>query len=100
MLDDSGEIAAGIGVIENDFHKRRDLSPNVCAVYVEPAHRGQGIARFMLDFVCRDLAAFGVKTVYLLTDHTGFYEKCGWSFLCMAEEDGGGFTRVYQKVLG
>ena len=99
VLDDSGEIAAGIGVIENDFHKRRDLSPNVCAVYVEPAHRGQGIARFMLDFVCRDLAAFGVKTVYLLTDHTGFYEKCGWSFLCMAEEDGGGFTRVYQKVL-
>lgn len=54
----------------------------------------------MLDFVCRDLAAFGVKTVYLLTDHTGFYEKCGWSFLCMAEEDGGGFTRIYQKVMG
>ena len=50
VLDDSGEIAAGIGVIENDFHKRRDLSPNVCAVYVEPAHRGHGIARVYARF--------------------------------------------------
>ena len=83
VLDDSGEIAAGIGVIENDFHKRRDLSPNVCAVYVEPAHRGQGIARFMLDFVCRDLAAFGEKQ-YTCSPTTPAFTKnaagrsCAW----------------------
>ena len=28
-------ILGGLGVIANDFHPRRDLSPNVCAVYVE-----------------------------------------------------------------
>ncbi len=27
-------IVGGIGVIENDFHDRKDLRPNVCAVYV------------------------------------------------------------------
>ena len=26
--------------------------------------------------------------VYLLTDHTGFYERYGWEFLCMAQGDG------------
>ena len=31
---DGEKIIAGIGVIENDFHDRKDLSPNVCAVYV------------------------------------------------------------------
>ena len=41
-------IIAGIGVIENDFHNRKDLTPNVCAVYVEPLYRNQGIAGKML----------------------------------------------------
>ncbi len=41
-------IIAGVGVIENDFHNRKDLTPNVCAVYVEPLYRNQGIAGKML----------------------------------------------------
>ena len=28
-------IIGGMGVIENDFHDRKDLTPNVCAVYTE-----------------------------------------------------------------
>ena len=34
---EQGKIAGGLGVIENDFHDRKDLAPNVCAVYVEEA---------------------------------------------------------------
>ena len=33
MADD--RIIGGIGVIENDFHDRKDLTPNVCALYEE-----------------------------------------------------------------
>lgn len=84
----NGAICAGAGVIENDFHDRKDLAPNVCAVYVEPVHRGHGTARALLDAICADMSALGVKTLYLLTDHTGFYERCGWRFLCMAQGDG------------
>ena len=29
---DGERIVGGLGVIENDFHDRPDLSPNVCAV--------------------------------------------------------------------
>ena len=35
VKNEVGQIIAGIGVIENDFHDRKDLSPNVCAVYTE-----------------------------------------------------------------
>ncbi|MBO4289709.1 MAG: GNAT family N-acetyltransferase, partial [Lachnospiraceae bacterium] len=38
------QIIGGLGVIENDFHDRKDLAPNVCAVYTEEAYRGRGIA--------------------------------------------------------
>ncbi len=91
-----GRIIGGLGVIDNDFHLRKDLAPNVCAVYTEPDCRGQGIAGALLSHVCRDMAQLGVKTLYLVTEHTSFYERYGWEYLCMAQEEGEEhMTRVY-----
>ncbi len=30
----------------------------------------------------------GIDTLYLLTDHTSFYERYGWEFFCMVQGDG------------
>ena len=38
------QIVGGLGVIENDFHDRKDLTPNICAVFTEENFRSQGIA--------------------------------------------------------
>lgn len=81
-------IVGGLGVIENDFHARKDLFPNVCAVYTETEHRGKGIAGKLLNMVVDDLRSKGISPVYLLTDHIGFYERYGWEFFCMAQNDG------------
>ncbi len=83
-----GEIVGGLGVIENDFHNRPDLTPNICAVYTDEAHRGLGIAGRLLNMAVEDLRDKGISPVYLLTDHTGFYERYGWEFFCMAQGDG------------
>ena len=85
---EDGRIIGGLGVIENDFHDRKDLSPNVCAVYVEEDRRCRGIAGEMLHFVCEDMKGSGVPVLYLVTDHTSFYERDGWRCLCMAQGDG------------
>lgn len=85
---DSGRIVGGLGVIENDFHDRKDLAPNVCAVYTEEACRGRGIAGQLLNMAVDDMRAKGVSPLYLLTDHTGFYERYGWEFFCMAQGEG------------
>ncbi|MBR6076383.1 MAG: GNAT family N-acetyltransferase, partial [Victivallales bacterium] len=82
------KIIGGLGVIENDFHNRKDLSPNVCAVYTEEAFRGQGIAGRLLAMAVDDMASKGISPLYLVTDHTGFYERYGWLFLCMVQSDG------------
>lgn len=94
-----GEIVAGMGVIENDFHDRKDLTPNVCAVYTDEPYRGQGIARALLELVCRDMAEQGINTLYLVTDHTSLYERYGWEFYCMAQGDDGP-TRLYRHRMG
>ena len=78
---DSGRIVGGLGVIENDFHDRKDLKPNVCAVYTEKEYRCQGIAGQLLDIVVKDMKSKGITPIYLITDHESFYERYGWEFL-------------------
>ena len=93
---DNGQIVGGLGVIENDFHDRPDLTPNICAVYTEESYRCQGIAGKLLDMAAEDLRAKGISPAYLVTDHTGFYERYGWEFLCMVQGDGEpDMTRMY-----
>ena len=93
---DGDKIIGGLGVIENDFHDRKDLAPNVCAVFVEEEYRKQGIAGDLLNYVCEDMKKCGVSPLYLVTDHTGFYERYGWEFYCMAQGDGEEeMTRLY-----
>ena len=93
---DGNQIVGGLGVIENDFHDKKDLTPNICAVYTEDTYRCQGIAGRLLNMAVEDLRLKGVSPVYLITDHTGFYERYGWEFLCMVQGDNEtDMTRMY-----
>ena len=82
---DGDKIIGGLGVIENDFHERKDLFPNVCAVYTEEAYRSQGIAGNLLNLAVEDMKSKGISPVYLITDHTDFYERYGWEFFCTVQ---------------
>jgi len=94
---EDGRIVGGLGVIKNDFHDRPDLTPNVCAVYTEESHRRRGIAGRLLNMAVEDLRSGGISPVYLVTDHTGFYERYGWEFLCMVQCRGeSGPSRMYR----
>ena len=93
---DGNQIVGGLGVIENDFHDRPDLTPNVCAVYTEESHRCRGIAGALLNMAVEDLREKGISPAYLVTDHTDFYERYGWEFLCMVQGDSEpDMTRMY-----
>lgn len=95
LVIENATIIAGCGVIDNDFHNRKDLTPNLCALFVQENYRRQGIARSLLNFVRRDLNTFGLQDLYLVTDHIDFYEKCGWSFLTTVLDDEGQLERLY-----
>ena len=90
-----GSIIGGAGIIENDFHKRPDLTPNLCALFVEEPFRRRGIARAILDNARYEAGVMGFSTLYLVTDHTEFYEKCGWTFFTTVIGDDGLSTRMY-----
>ncbi len=95
---DEDKIIGGLGVIENDFHDRKDLTPNICAVYTEKEYRCRGIAGHLLNMVADDLKTKGITPIYLVTDHTNFYERYGWEFLCLVQgEDGPDMMRMYVR---
>ena len=91
------KIVGGMGVIENDFHDRKDLTPRMSAQsYTEKDYRCKGIAGHLLNMVVEDMKSKGIIPVYLVTDQTGFYERYGWEFLCMVQGDGEpNMTRMY-----
>ncbi|MGM9664353.1 MAG: GNAT family N-acetyltransferase [Eubacteriales bacterium] len=93
---DGTKIIGGMGVIENDFHARKDLAPNICAVYTENDYRCKGIAGHLLNMAVEDMKSKGITPIYLITDHTAFYERYGWEFLCMVQTDGkSNMSRMY-----
>ncbi len=93
---DNDKVIGGLGVIENDFHDRKDLTPNICAVYTEEEYRNKGIAGKLLDMVVKDCKQKSISPVYLVTDHIGFYEEYGWEFFCMVQgNDEAEMTRMY-----
>ena len=93
---DKDKIIGGMGVIENDFHNRKDLRPNICAVYTEEEYRCQGISGRLLNMVVTDMKSKDISPIYLITDHVGFYERYGWEFMCMVQGDEeSNMTRIY-----
>ena len=93
---DGEKIIGGLGVIDNDFHDRKDLAPNVCAVYTDDEYRCKGIAGNLLNLAVADMKNKGITPIYLVTDHTNFYERYGWEFLCMVQgDDEPEMTRMY-----
>lgn len=59
----------------------------------------QGLAGRLLARVCKDMAEAGIPTLYLITEHTSFYERYGWKFFCMVREDGDGeLMRMYVRT--
>ena len=98
-LNNKEEIIGGIGLIQNDFHKRKDLYPNICALYVTKEYRNKGIARSLINKLISDLKNKGINKVYLVTDHTNLYEKMDFIYYGDIEELDGKLTRMYYKEI-
>ncbi|ADY55285.1 GCN5-related N-acetyltransferase [Syntrophobotulus glycolicus DSM 8271] len=94
------KIIGSCGLIENDFMVRKDLYPWLCALYIEETERGQGLGAKLLAHGRQEARKFGFDRVYLCTEHTGYYEKYGWSFFSLEESEWGGRTRVYEIASG
>jgi GNAT superfamily N-acetyltransferase len=85
-----GGAAVGVvGLAQEDFAGRPDLSPWLVALYVHPDHRGEGIGSALVRACEAEAARRHIETLYLCTDSAaGLYRGLGWRYHGAGEHQG------------
>jgi len=97
LLEENDRIVGCAGLITNDFISRQDLFPWICALYIDPDFRGRRLGSLLLDRAAADAGAAGFSNVYLCTDHSGYYEKFGFSWIASGYHPWGDSSKIYSR---
>ncbi len=95
LLLRNGDPIGCYGLVTNDFISRHDLFPWFAALYVAESERGQELGGLLLDHGIKEAALAGFSTLYLTTDHDGYYEKYGWTRIEDGYDRDGEPCRIY-----
>lgn len=99
LLDESGLIIGGTGLVTNDFISRMDLLPWLCALHVQETHRNKGYGTLLVDHACDEGRRLGFMKMYLSTEHTGYYERLEFTYIGKGYHPWGACSRIYERNL-
>ncbi len=95
LLLKADEIVGCYALLTNDLISRQDLFPWLGCLFVEASERGNRLGAMMLEHGVREAGSLGYKTVYLTTDHKGYYEKYGWQRIENGYDFSGNISPIY-----
>ncbi|MCL2366921.1 MAG: GNAT family N-acetyltransferase [Oscillospiraceae bacterium] len=95
LLMDSGIVIGCAGLITNDFISRMDLGPWLCALFIDKKYRGQSLGSLLISQAKEDVGKMGFDQLFLCTDHKGYYEKYGFTYISDGYHPWGESSRIY-----
>ncbi len=99
LLLKNNQIIGCYGLIVNDFISRHDLYPWFVSLFIEENERGHNYGKLLLEHAESETKKIGFTTLYLTTDHDGYYEKYGWERMENGYELNGNQARIYKKEI-
>jgi len=99
LLEKENEIIGCAGLITNDFISRMDLYPWICAIFISEKHRGNNYGKLLIEKAKSDSKEFEFDSLYLCTNHIGYYEKFGFKYLAKGFHPWGEESGIYQIEL-
>lgn len=102
LLDEHGAgygkpCIAGFYQLEESDHltSRIELTPFITTLFIDPEYRSRSFGGTALGHARSILGTMGYDTVYLTTDHIGYYEKHGFREIGLDMTDYGSPTKIY-----
>lgn len=96
---DDTELLGFYQLVANDgLTRHTELCPFVATLFVLPRCRGSnGFGGLLLDHAGYEAAQLGYETLYVCTDHIGYYERYGFRELGLDTAVWGGACKIYSR---
>ena len=85
--------------ISNDFISRMDLTPWLCALYIEEEYRGNAYGSLLIEKIKEDTLKLGYDYLYLCSDHVGYYEHYGFEKIGTGYHPWGESSGIFRCVV-
>ena len=99
LLLKEDKIIGCAGLITNDFISRMDLYPWLCALYIEEHERHHAYGSILIEHIKQEAKKLGFNSLYLCTDHIGYYEKYDFHYVGLGYHPWGETSRIYEAQL-
>lgn len=86
ILLDNNSLVGFISLFPNDCKELPELSPWYATMYVKETYRGHGYSKILNDAILEEARRRKIKTLYLKTELTNYYEKFGAKYVKMIDE--------------
>ena len=96
---EDGKIAGFCTFLKEDYYPENRYWPWISSIFVDEKFRGRRISHLMIGEVIRYAKEQGFERVYIPSDMTGFYEKCGFRKIDELVNYGGDTDSVYMKEI-
>ena len=100
-IDAQGQALGAVGLGQFDIAERRDRSPWVLGMIVDPAWRSRGLGAQLMDALQAWAGAQGYAQAWVATSGRAvrFYQQCGWVHAETIDRPGGDAQTVLTRSL-
>lgn len=93
------EIIGFCTFMKEDYYPENRYSPWISSIFVDESHRGKRISHQMIETVIHYAKVYNFSKVYLPSDMTGFYEKCGFIQIDELKNYGGDVNNIFMRQI-